>query len=480
MRPNVWRYRDWVIGALNDDMPYDRFLRLQLAGDEVEPDNPDALIATAFCLSGPDMPDINSQDERRHNLLNEMTATVGSVLFGLQMGCAQCHDHKYDPISQADFYRMRAIFEPAVQLKKNESVFTLVNAAKAEPSFVMLRGDHRRPGPRIEPAFPRIADYDRAKWNASSPGQASGRRTALANWLTAPAHPLTARVMVNRIWQQHFGQGLSTSSSDFGVMGAEPTHPELLDWLAAEFVQHGWSLKSQHRLMVTSATYRRASRSTEPGWDEKTRRTATSRWRKALAADPTNALLARFPRRRLAGEAVRDTLHSVSGMLNRQAGGPGTMPPLPPEMLRTLLKNQWKTTQQQSQHYRRSIYVFARRNLRYPIFEAFDRPDANASCDCRTESTTANQSLLMLNSTESHSAARRLAEHSLAQAGTTLDAAALAFFRCFGRPIQNDEHELIQEFLTPAANQPTTAQATEDLIGVCLGFINANEFIYID
>ena len=159
LRPDAWKYRDWVIKALNADMPYDQFVRWQLAGDVIAPDNPDARTATAFCLSGPDMPDINSQEERRHTLLNEMTSTVGSVFMALQVGCAQCHDHKYDPISTFDFYRLRAFFEPAVQPVKNRSVTTLAATdKKRKPSHVMLRGDWRRPGPQVKPAFLRIAN----------------------------------------------------------------------------------------------------------------------------------------------------------------------------------------------------------------------------------------------------------------------------------------------------------------------------------
>lgn len=464
VRPEAWRYRDWVIGAFNEDMPYDRFIGLQIAGDELEPDNPDATLATAFCLSGPDMPDINSQEERRHNLLNELTATVGSVVMGLQLGCAQCHDHKYDPVSQADFYRMRAIFEPAVAVKKNESVFTLANSSVAQPSFVMLRGDYRRPGAPIQPGFVRVANSHGVALSNERQQGTVGRRVALAEWLTQPDHPLVARVIANRIWQQHFGRGLAPTSSDFGVMGEMPSHPELLDWLATELIRRRWSLKELHRLIVTSATYRRSSR-----WNVDHAIT-----RSIIDSDPDNELLARFPRRRLEGEVVRDAMLQVSGVLNLDTGGPGVRPPLPPEMLKTLLHNQWEPTPDVEQHHRRSVYVFARRNLRLPIFDAFDRPDANASCARRNESTTATQSLLMMNSKLAVDVAERLATRCLAETNNNVETASTrAFLRCFGRNMDHAERRMIQQFLAAGVGR-------DSLFQLCLGLVNSSEFIYVD
>jgi hypothetical protein len=496
LRTEAWRYRDWVIAAFNSDMPYDRFIQLQIAGDELDPESRDASIATAFCLSGPDMPDINSQDERRHGLLNELVSTVGSAVLGLQLGCAQCHDHKYDPISQADFYRMRALFEPAVQVQHNTSVFTLANAESAAPSYVMLRGDFRRKGGRIEPGFPRVADPWDSELPADLKSSPQGRRTFLAQWLTRDDHPLTARVIANRIWQQHFGRGLASSSSDFGVMGEEPSHPGLLDWLAAELVRGGWSIKHLQRLILTSATYRQSSElsRTESTSAAPTSSTAAKNTR---PRDPSNELLWQFPRRRLSGESIRDSLLFVADSLNLETGGPGVRPELPPELVETLLVNQWKTTPNPSQHWRRSIFVFARRNLRFPIFDAFDRPDANSSCARRNESTTANQSLLMLNSAQTLNAARRLASVGLQAAdGDPSRAIQEILLRCYGREIDPSEQELLAEFvrdqvaliesgeqdLALPVPDPENVRApvSAALVDVCLGLLNANEFIYVD
>ena len=482
-REEAWKFRDWVIDALNADMPYDRFIALQLAGDELAPGDKGAQIATTFCLSGPDMPDINSQQERLHNVLNELTGTVGSVLLALQIGCAQCHDHKYDPISQADFYRLRAVFEPAVRVKRNQSLSVLSEQGDPPVSHLMIRGDWRRQGPAVTAAAPRIANPSAAPLTARPADGSSGRRTALAHWLTTPSNPLTARVIANRLWQFHFGEGLCRTPSDFGTIGEEPSHPALLDWLAVELPHQGWSLKQLHRLLITSTTYRQRTQATDNG-----------------QRDPDNVWLARFPRRRLSGEALRDAMLSVSGSLSAARGGPGVMPPLPPELLKTLLKNQWNVTTRQADHYRRSIYLFARRNLRYPMFEAFDRPDGNASCPRRSQSTTAPQSLLLLNSRFALDAAKRLAGALLAER-STVDQATYRdlFWRVLCRPPTATEQHLLATFYgrqrtllstqrrsreslalplpCPVDIDPIDAAALTD---VCLAVFNTSEFLYID
>ena len=497
LRPDAWKYRDWVIKALNADMPYDQFVRWQLAGDVIAPDNPDARTATAFCLSGPDMPDINSQEERRHTLLNEMTSTVGSVFMALQLGCAQCHDHKYDPISTFDFYRLRAFFEPAVQPVKNRSVTTLAATdKKRKPSHVMLRGDWRRPGPQVEPAFLRIANSHAQQIESQKAPQ---QRLALARWLTQKSHPLTSRVIVNRVWQHHFGRGLCASPSDFGLMGESPSHPELLDWLAAEFTETGWKLKSLHRLILTSRVYQQASSLQTQNVESVSLEQRTA-WKQSLERDPDAALLSRYPRQRLDAEVIRDALLLISGKLSERTGGRGVMPPLPQELRATLLKDQWKTSPREEDHYRRSIYVFARRNLRYPLFEAFDRPDANNSCPQRGNSTTAPQALLMLNSESSLKSARELAGLIQDEAGSSpRQQVTLLIRRALGRQPGKDElvglvqflkaqrEELRREqrtadqLLLPLGNQTTKdPYAGAALTDLCLAVLNSNEFIYVD
>jgi hypothetical protein len=613
VRPNAWRFRDWVIDALNAEMPYDEFVRMQIAGDEMAgtltrraneggPDEPARAsedpslarrvsVATGFLLCGPDMPDINLQEERRHTVLNEMTSAVGSVFLGLQLGCAQCHDHKFDPISMADFYRLRAFFEPAdffdeaplvtpeelaererleapikaereriekelkafdtmaherlnkdpqVKISREELQSSLseterqefqkltddlkrLNTSNLPPlptgrvlrekggtpraSHIMLRGDFRQPGPRVAPAFPAIAN----PWNApveisESVAPSSGRRTALAHWLTRPDHPLTTRVIVNRIWQFHFGHGLVRTPSDFGTMGEEPSHPELLDWLANEFTRPaeeggcGWSLKRLHKLTLTSAAYMQASRPIEPGWTAAERSAAGESWRRARELDPDNRLLARMNRLRLDGESIRDAMLACSDRLSPHRGGPGIRPPLPEELTSTLLKGQWNVTPDAEDHRRRSIYIFVRRNLRYPLFDVFDRPDTNASCPQRPRSTTAPQSLTLFNSELSLAAARDLAGFVWNRVGSDSRAQIeLCYRRALCRPATATELTTGEHFLRDQAARlrgqsrgaeslaaPNGVSGDHDrfaaaaLTDLCLAIFNLNEFVYLD
>jgi hypothetical protein len=354
----------------------------------------------------------------------------------------------------------------------------------------MIRGDWQRPGPVVQAAFPRIAN-PRGTLVVDSADDPP--RVQLARWLTAADQPLTARVFVNRLWQHHFGRALCDTPSDVGVMGDLPSHPELLDWLACELVDSGWQIKRLQRLIVTSSVYRQRS------WDGLQPAQAEA-WGRSLQHDPDAVWLSRFPRQRLDAELVRDAMYAVSGSLNYQMGGPGVRPPLPQELVETLLKDQWNVSPSSADHYRRSIYVFARRNLCYPLFAAFDRPAANSSCAARSHSTTAPQSLLLLNSAVSLDAARRLAGVAWDQAGA--DPARQvqeAFYRALSRAPRDAElQELLQfrhqqQALIAAEGRdatalalPITRQSIADcaaaaaLTDVCLALINCSEFLYVD
>ncbi len=481
IRPQAWRYRDWVIEAFNADLPYDQFVARQLAGDELEagtlPASTDAgsqptPVATGYLLAGPDMPDINSQDERRHIFLNGIAANVGEVFLGMRFGCAQCHHHRDDPISQHDFYRLRSFFE-TIDLFKDYKVEVdepgsapvearvVRNKEKAiSVSYLWIRGDHRRQGPEVQPQFPRVLAN---AGNSTGVDSTAGRRLALAKWLTARDQPLTARVMVNRLWQHHFGRGLVPTPSDFGLVGEPATHPELLDWLAAELMESGWQLKPLHRLMLTSSTYRLAAVPAQ-GDD----------WGKLLKADPTNELLGRMPRRRLEGESIRDALLAIAGTLNLKRGGPGVTPPLPPEVASTLLKNQWPVTKDESEHNRRSIYLFARRNLRLPLLEVFDKPDSNLSCSRRDQTTIAPQALHLLNSPFARTRAAEFAKRVVASAETETLRIELVYLLALGRLPSKEEVTACQLFL---ANDTDPLSAWTNL---CHAMLNLNEFVYID
>jgi hypothetical protein len=473
VRPQAWKYRDWVIEALNSDMPYGEFVRHQIAGDLIRPGDESAAVATGFVLAGPDMPDINLEEERRHMVLNDITATVGAVFLGLQIGCAECHDHKYDPLSQADFYRLRAFFEPALRFDKHKFGRVLLEEQGAPRkelvSYVCERGDFRRRGSRVDPAYPRIAVSETS--TTPSSGGDMPQRLALANWLASDDNFLATRVIVNRLWQHHFGQGLVRTSSDFGTMGDPPSHPMLLDWLAGELVRRGGSLKQMHKLMLTSATYRQAS---SPPADASPADLA--RWQAASGIDPENRLLWRASRQRLEGEVIRDCMLAAADRLSPRKGGIGVMPELPDELTITLLKDQWKPAPDEEDHRRRSIYIFARRNLRFPIFEAFDRPDTNASCAARNQTTIAPQALLLLNSEFSLASARNLAEFVRDRAGDELGAQIdLLYRRALGREPTATQKIRAQSFLQEQANA-----SGDPLALLCLAVFNSNEFVYVD
>lgn len=454
-RKHAWKYRDWVIAALNNDLPFDEFVRRQIAGDQIAGAES---IATGFLLAGPDMPDINNQDERRHFVLNDITSTVGSAFLGLTLGCAQCHDHPYDPVSQADFYRLRAFFDSVPEFKRDRQLGPEMRQTdNAVPvSKVYVRGDFRRAGPEVSPAFPRIANLK------STP--AAAQRLALAQWLTQPDNALFTRVAANRLWQQHFGRALASDPSDFGHQGQAPTHPELLDWLATELPRQGWSLKKMHKLIVMSATYRQSSLASE----------------KAKPSDKADALYARFPRHRLTGEALRDAVLFTAGLLNPKAGGPSVRLPLPAEVSNNLLKKQTaEITQDTTEHDRRSIYTFSRRNLRYPLFDLFDRPDALMSCGRRNESTTAPQALLLFNSEFSQRAAQALAQRVLDHNETASEALVTAtIWQCLYRAPSAEEMKLGVAFLQ---KQTALAPALKDaLADYCLALLNSNAFVWVD
>jgi hypothetical protein len=586
LRPNAHRYRDWVIQAFNDNLPYDTFVQWQLAGDELAPDNPQALIATGFNRLWPDEYNAANLEQRRQEILDDTIDTTGLVFLGLTVGCARCHDHKYDPLSQRDYFRLQSFFaamqprelplpgdtlavyrrnrtawesatrhirdeidrllEPkrkqlhASALEKfraeiQEAVRTApekrtpyqwqialmalkqadraaeaaparlsgaqkkryqelqkqlaaLGAPPAPPATVMattdigsvappthrlIGGDWHKPAAEVRPGFPAFlgkAEPD-LRFPASLPS--TGRRSALARWLTRPDHPLTARVMVNRLWQHHFGQGLVATASDFGVQGAPSTHPELLDFLACELVENGWDLKRLHRLMVTSAAYRQDSAvdSTNP------------HHARALAVDRGNDLLWHARRKRLEGEAIRDAILLHCGELNSRMFGPSARPELPAN----LSKYAWKPDERPHDRHRRSVYVLARRNLRFPLFDAFDLPDMHNSCSRRLTTTTAPQALLLLNGELTLGRARAWALALRARHGDDPRAMIRAGYRAaWGRPADDSEVALALRFLQRQSGDHAGEGASGEqaynaaLADFCHALLNTNEFVYVD
>jgi hypothetical protein len=424
-----------------------------------------------------------------HEWLTDAVETTGAAFLGLTLGCARCHDHKYDPLTQKDFYAFQAIFAASdraypdkIRLSRIKALNGLLSDApvpekllndprctvftEARAGFGLFhratslevhrlhRGELNKPREVTAPAVPAtLLNGERPDF--AIPGK---RRAALARWLTAPDNPLTARVLVNRVWGWHFGQGLVRTPNDFGWQGEPPTHPELLDWLARDFMAHGWSLKYLHRRILLSSAYQMQSVANERG----------------LAVDPSNRLLWHFPRRRLEGEAIRDSLLACSGTLNPAAFGPAVVPPLSRQELAGLFdsKGKWPVTKDASQHTRRSVYLLVRRTFIYPLFSAFDPPEVMTSCPCRTPTVVPTQALTLLNSPLVREQAAAFAERLRKECGNDPEKlVARAFLLTFGRPVSAMEKERAVGFLE---HRP---DALEDL---CLALFNANEFIYLD
>ncbi len=324
VRDNAWRYRDWVVQAFNRDLPYDEFVRQQIAGDVLHPDDLGALIATGYhvCGTWDEVAHYEGSSEMqkatRFDELEDLVGTLGQTFLGLTINCARCHDHKFDPISQKEYYQVAALLGGVNQEKEERSKIALAAPAgqpgftgvahvivpKQPPPYAVLeRGDYRKPGEVVSPAGLKGLSGLSADFGLAADAPEARRREALARWLTDRRNPLTARVFVNRIWYHHFGQGLVETPSDFGFNGGRPSHPELLDHLASRFMEGGWKVKDLHRLIVNSAAYRQESR---------------VRGERAEGLDADNRLLWRANRRRLEGEAVRDAALAVSGALNRQ------------------------------------------------------------------------------------------------------------------------------------------------------------------
>jgi len=518
-RPDAWRYRDYVIRAFNNDRPYDRFLLEQLAGDEIAPQEDEDLIAAGFNRLGPLRKNAGNQEvaSSRNEQLTEMTNIVGAAVLGVTLGCARCHDHKFDPFRQSDYYRLQAYFaathghdvprytpaEQAAWKAKAEPVelemkqlheamkhakeaeqaefekrlegledkmpsplpalFSVSNdPAKRTAIHLLAGGDYRNKGDAVGMRPPGVMLPD----NAPELSPESGNpRTMLAKWVVDPQNPLTARVMVNRIWEYHFGRGIVATPNDFGRMGERPTHPELLDYLANEFVSNGYSVKHIHRLILLSNAYRQSS--------------VISEQSTALEKDPDNKLLWRFNRRRLDAEELRDTMLAVAGNLNSDAGGPSVIVPIEKELVSALYKpSQWQVTPDAAQHNRRSVYLIAKRNLRLPLLEVFDAPDTLVSCPRRESSTHAPQALELLNGSFSNREAKVLAARLVAESSSAYRGQIdLAYRLAAGRAPTRRELQLGLEFLRKESKRSGEQRAREEF---SLAVFNLNAFLYVN
>jgi Protein of unknown function (DUF1549)/Protein of unknown function (DUF1553) len=570
-RPHAWRYRDYVIASFNQDKPYDRFVQEQLAGDEMFPGSKEALVATGYLRAGSEHQVSGNIDpaESRQEVLTEIATNVGQTFLGMTVNCARCHNHKFDPISQADFYRLQAVFagaegndveiatpeekarfeaadaeyktrlepieaalkalaqpfaekikeerkaklEPALlealsipkekrtpeqltlaknaesQIKPdwdeivaamppevqatraklrerlNEVKFTqpdpmptayaYVNTGEPAPQCHILgMGDPHRPLDVIEPGVPRVL-----KAGHELPIASPGRRTAFAQWLSSPENPLTARVMVNRIWQFRMGTGLVRTPNDFGLMADKPADRSLLDWLAAEFAGRGWSVKQMDRLIVTSSVYLQSS----------VRNEANSK------VDPDNRLYSRMNRKRFEAEMIRDATLSISGALNPELGGRPVRIPIEPEVYDLIFTEHerdglWPVHPDERVQNRRGIYLYNKRSVRLPLLSAFDQPDAITSCPVRPVSTHALQALSLFNSSFMQGVSGAFADRLQKKCGKKQDCLIDSAWRlALARPPRKEETDLARQFLGSGGTLPD----------FCLALFNRNEFLYV-
>ena len=560
-RPDGWRYRDYIVRSFNQDKPFDRFVREQIAADELFPGDKEALLGLGFLRAGPRHVVGGNQDEEanRQEDLVEITGSIGSTFLGLTVGCARCHNHKFDPILQSDYYRLQAVFastqlndidiatkdekeqyetakkayearlkpineqiaeiekpyrerlreEKVRQLSAEHQAVLKVPKAQRTPeqqklakdadaqtklswdevvhalspedrekraalrgqmhrieldkprspakalavqdmtkdppaTWVLKVGDVHHKLDRVTPGFPKVLAA-----GATAPETASGRRAALANWLASPQNPLTARVFVNRLWQFRMGTGLVATPNDFGLLGGNPANRKLLDWLAAEFVSHGWSVKHLDRLILLSSAYRQISTAEKVYWAPN--------------------------RRRLEAETLRDSVLAASGLLNPKIGGPPVRVPIEKEVYDLIFTegepdNLWPLAADKTQQYRRSIYLLNKRTVRLPLLANFDQPDDMTSCPVRPASTHSLQALSLMNSDFMHEQSEAFAARLEAACRTDrICAVKQAYQLALARAPRKNEVELARQFFRKDAR----------LADFCLALLNRNEFVYV-
>ena len=573
-RPEMYRYRDYLVDSFNDDKPYDQFVKEQLAGDELAPESPDpdvAMIATGYLRLGPE------GGGNRLDQLDDLITTTSLTFMGVTVGCARCHNHKFDPIAQKDYYRMQAVFYPTtrvehplasedvvaangeerrrirglmgpledrkeeieqpyhqqivdrevaklpeymqiawntppeertegqrlnvIQIEKTLELGSLRNLVREEhvvelmpdevkaqhaevkaqlealeeqmperlptaraigerdrepePSYFLHRGSPDAKGTVMAPGVLSVATE--GEWDFPEPpagAESSWRRRGFADWLVHEDNPLTARVMVNRLWQHHFGEGIVATPSNLGRMGIPPTHPELLDWLAAELMESGWSMKHMHRLMLTSRAYRMSS-DDDPA---------------NHAIDPENRHLWRMPRLRLEAEIIRDAILATAGTLDLTVGGPAVFPYIDPDLFEKSSRRDWPGLPDDDQStWRRSLYVYSKRSIRYPMFETFDQPNLINSIDRRNRTTIAPQALILMNNQMVLFQAGKLAERLREEVGDDVGAQVdRAFLLALSRPPDEIERANAVELISEG-------DALEEF---CHLLFNLNEFLY--
>ncbi len=571
-RPNAWRYRDYVIRAFNEDKPYDRFILEQVAGDELFANDPNAIIATGFLRAGPwEHTSMAVAAVTRQMWLDDVTHSTATAFLGVTLGCARCHDHKFDPIPTKDYYRMQAVFattafarrpwtflpvehqddfeagkrrmqaliaqletkieeyrqagkrrlleehgvsreedlpeevrkksgllaeeQEALKLYRKHLSLYQESAQRYEPLafsvtsglvedwndvgpqgsrsylqkedyqnvevHVLVGGSLETPGVKVDPGVLGALEQYSGYKAPQIPETVAGRRSALARWIANERNPLTARVMVNRIWQQHFGKGIAGNANNFGRMGEKPTHPELLDWLARFFIEQRWSVKAVHRVILLSETYQRSSE--HPDADT------------VAEKDPENKLLARFTPRRVEAEVLRDAMLAVSGELSDSYGGPGTYPQInrdvaeqPRHAMGSLQPTYYPSPTKRARN-RRSIFSFQQRSLVDPMIEVFNAPPLDLSCERRDSTTVPTQAFTLFNGELSHDLAMSFAARLQQEGATDEERIVRAFQLAYGRPPSEQEQALARQHLAEMTryhenNPPSERQQREPLV----------------
>jgi hypothetical protein len=499
-KPSAWRYRDYVIRSFNADKPYDRFILEQLAGDELPDATTETMLGLGFTRLGPWDDEPADPKEDRFDQLDDIVSTTAQAFLGLTLGCARCHNHKFEPLAQLDYYQMVAIFDPlqrpagfrqdldapalppaqwrarcvpaavaflsgpglfqvgiaAKLLDVPRGYFHLENHTKPPQTHLLIRGKAGNPGPVVTPGIPGIICANQPPFSDDG-AYTSGRRLALAQWIVES--PLAARVIVNRIWQFHFGEGLVRTPSDFGINGQAPTHPELLEWLATEFIRQGWSIKQLQREILASNTYRMSKR----------REVAYAQ------ADPENRLWWHFPYRRLDVEAIRDSALQASGQLNLRMYGPSMFPEVPKEALagNSDPDKIWKASNE-AETARRTVYAFIKRSMVVPLFEVLDLCDTTRTSAQRLTTTVAPQALSLFNGgfiqRQASYLASRLEREEQGDPDREIDR---AFRLTLCRPPTDVEITAMRQFLEKGDRH-------QALVQICRVLFNLNEFVYPD